>query len=206
MSLDWATIGVISGIVVGVGGLAWKIRSDRRAEEREQRAKRPDVRVAIERAVDWSLLGKDRAVRVRVTNQGDIPIRVVKVSFKEGRPSRRLTMIADSTMWTIEEGEEGLPKEIPPRDGHAFTLPVPVKPQRVIPRPNRPRAGQGSPPRVKPRRMRPSRRAGNPLSETRVQAVAMISTGEDFPSPVYSSTFLPPSLKIVWDPSGSRDR
>jgi hypothetical protein len=205
MSVDWAAIGVVSTVLIGGGGLAWKILSDRRAEERERRAKTPDVRVVIESTVKWWTT-EDRAVRVRVSNHGDIPVRVVKISFKEGRPWERGVapwVIADPTVWDIEEGEAELPREIPPRDGHPFTLTLPVKQRvRVRPRSNRPRAVRVSPLRRKPvRRLRPAR-----STERRVQAVAKISTGEEIESPVYSSARLYANLQVVWDPSESRGR
>jgi hypothetical protein len=209
MSVDWAAIGVVSTVLIGGGGLAWKVLSDRRAEERERRAKTPDVKVVIEPTVKWWTT-EDRAVRVRVSNHGDIPVRVVKISFKEGWPwERRVApwVIADPTVWDIEEGEAELPKEIPPRDGHPFTLPLPVKQRvRVRPRSNRPRAVRVSPLRRKPVRGSSSRRKPARSSEKRIQAVATISTGEAFESPVYSSTQIPPSLEVVWDPSEGKGR
>lgn len=214
MSVDWTAIGVVSAFLVGGGGLAWKVISDRRAEERERRAKRPDVKVMIdEPTAKWSS-SEDRTVRVRVVNQGDIPVRVVKISFKEGRPwERRVSSrgIADATVWEIEEGEAELPKEVPPNDGHLFTLPVPVK-QRVAPRPGRRRRV-----RVEPLPRKPVRRSsllrkpvsrGRPArsSEIRVQAVAKISTGDAFESPVYAFEPLYPHLRVVWDPSEGQGR
>lgn len=207
MSVDWGAIGVVSSLLIGAGGLTWKVLSDRRAEERERRAKRPDVKVVIESTGKWWST-EDRVVRVRVVNHGDIPIRVVKISFKEGRPwERRVApwVIDEATIWEVEEGDAELPKEIPPRDGHPFTLPLPVK-IRVRPRLNRVRAARGSAPRRKPVRGSSSRRKPARSSEKRVQAVATISTGEAFESPVYSSAPLHPTLKAVWDSSEGKGR
>jgi hypothetical protein len=198
MSVDWAAVGTVSGLLVGVGGLVWKIRSDRRAEERESRARRPDVKVLIESRMNWGSR-EDRAVRVRVVNDGDIQVKVIKVSFREGSPSRQLALspwersrIANAKMWSLEEGEAELPKEIPARDGHPFTLPVPFK----------------DPPFDPSRRVvvRPRPRDSRLSAEKRIQAWVKISTGELFRSPVYSSKVPPLPLVVIWDPSEGRGR
>jgi hypothetical protein len=179
-SMDWTVVGVISAAVAGVGGLAWKIWSD-------QRARRQDVEVRIE-SINW---GSDRSVAIRVINTGDTVVRVVLVGCQVASPSSSRTSLPRSDRtWSMgeqsrQQGE--LPKEIAPRDGHLFTLLIPVAPD--LPDLG---GGRGGPPRQPRQSQRRTRVGPRPGAQKRwenvsVQAWAKMSTGKTIYSPVFPS-------------------
>ena len=131
MSVSWATAGgIISVLVVGVGGLLWRIKTDRiaerRANEAEKRARVPDVEVKIESFVNWASR-EQRGVRLAVANRGDFIVRVIEVGCREQERGAFLGVHSPLT-WAMGEGQgKDLPKEIPPHDGHRFTIPMPAR-------------------------------------------------------------------------------
>ena len=168
----------------GVGGLAWKIYSDRKAERREreakERARTANVEVKVVSKLNWGSK-QSRAVKVAVINHGELAVRVVEVGCKEVLPPRptqvsseRLTpppfgelmsqqLRSLPRRWFINEGTvEDFPKQIPPDDGERFTVPTPITDPRT----------------QDLKRLRP--RIGPPI-----KAWATISTGATFYSPEF---------------------
>ncbi len=115
---------------------------------------------------------------------------------------RRLnSRIARAREWTITEGQRGLPKEIPRKDGHTFSIPVQIAlppPHVTKSRPGYRVSPQGRLAHGKTQRRVVTRRS-NP--QPRFQAWAAISTDEIFKGPIYGlSTRGPERLVIVWAP------
>lgn len=190
MEVNWTAVGVVTGTLLTAGGLAWQIWHSRKSEERERQADTPVVKATIESVRS---AGDARAARIRVANLGNINIRVVQLGFREGSPSKLLFASrldrSNSRLWMVDEGEAELPKEIAPKDGHAFTVPAPIKYLRTattgVAGPDL--VGRFFPETTSPLRAKPVRvRRRQPSEETRVQGLVKISTGEIFRSPMYS--------------------